>query len=109
MVGYEKESKNYRSFDQGTKKILMARDVIFNENKKIILPRNHTLVPIDESNLKDVEQESNESGTLKNEDEESVTLDHDETYQLRAKNILQKPKRYEVNMIETDVPKHMNK
>jgi len=44
LVGYDKDSTNYRLFDPVTKKITISRNVIFNETAEVKLPRKNTVL-----------------------------------------------------------------
>lgn len=116
LVGYDKDSTNYRLFDPVTKKITISRNVIFNETAEVKLPRKNTvLIQLDNQNLeemevkegnKDVQIEEEEDVQIEEEErsEEDNQLKEKEARVLRPRETLRPPKRYESNLVEADVP-----
>lgn len=114
LVGYENESTNYRLFDFTTKKVKVSRNVIFDEDTQVILPRtNAILFPLDSSNVDEDRVERNEDEENQNvhqgdnNDERIEPEERNERYSLRPKETLEKPKHlndFELNIVETEVP-----
>ncbi|KAK9694716.1 GAG-pre-integrase domain [Popillia japonica] len=121
LVGYDNDSTNYRLFDIVTKKIRISRNVTFNENNGVTIPRTNQIIVqvnndeiienVDQETIIKVEQEDEyrRNGTKQLRPRENIVEQEDEyrrngTKQLRPRENIQKPKRYEVNLIEADVP-----
>lgn len=112
LVGYDKDSTNYRLFDPISKKVTISRNVTFNETADIELPRRNTvLVYLENDEDQKVQQsrENQETNTQKTEEKlEKLVEDAEELENkkrvLRPRENINPPKRYEVNFVEADVP-----
>ncbi|KAK9703865.1 hypothetical protein QE152_g29045 [Popillia japonica] len=59
LVGYDNDSTNYRLFDIVTKKIKISRNVTFNEDNEVTIPRiNQIIVPVNVETVENVDQET---------------------------------------------------
>lgn len=125
LVGYQCESSNYRLWDSVTNKIIISRDVIFNEDVK---PPVSTSASISQGvclsrDEKEAEEATSESNSNKLEDNSSEKKsaeiesgsDSDAVYatpekqlpekHLRDRVLLRPPKRYELNLTQYNAPK----
>lgn len=114
LVGYEKDSTNYRLFEPVSKKITISRHVVFNESKDLQLPRKNTiLIQMDDEETHEqikTPENHDEKPAEEMEDKDAETTMEDKELEketrriLRPREKLHPPIRYEANLIETDVP-----
>jgi hypothetical protein len=121
LVGYQGTSNNYRMYNPQTRKITISRNVIFDENIIPIIRKNFTQIQMDtdveEENpniiseeVVPIEQCQEQHEEIENTDEscDSVPImNNDElstNYNLRDRDCIKMPKRYELNMVEFNVP-----
>lgn len=110
LVGYDNESNNYRLFEPSTKKVVISRNVLFNENVKGFVPKPEIFpVSVSDDTMSDEEiheQRENvpEEQEVENENNQDRNMNIPE---LRPQRNIQIPRRYEdyiLNFAETDVP-----
>jgi len=114
-VGYERESSNYRLYNPHTGKIIVSRDVSFNEsrNKKISLTSDEVSLPFENNpSQKDrrvIEsllpvREPEKVSDDENPEEEIHQEDEMQSRHLRDRSKIKKPERYEANLAEVKEP-----
>lgn len=119
LVGYQGESTNYRLYDPQKKRVSVARDIIFNERTNCSNPEKSTdsLIKLPDQKREHVEDEDKgqrpearavpEIVTSNEEDESSDGTYHSPdrgSRQLRDRNQIKRPARYEVNLAECNEP-----
>lgn len=126
LVGYERESTNYRLYDPISKKVQTSRDVIFTErtgkiilnendieNEEIILPKVEKVNIDPENELDNNEENESEGEESFAEARENIyeeQIGEEAAYQenlgrnLRNRDNIKKPLRYQVNVAEINVP-----
>lgn len=106
FVGYERNSTNYRLFDPESKTIKISRNVTFNENSHISEIHLQNTIPISNPEYEDTASELQTTSETSESDtfNESQNLDdNDSSYNLRPRQNLRIPRRYDVNVAE--IPK----
>lgn len=122
LVGYQADSSNYRLWDSKTGKIIISRDVTFNEcsgqNQDESSNSTTQIWPIkrEENEVDKDGIEAQEDVTVNNSSENSDTdqeqaeraenerLQVNPKRQLRDRASLHPPKRYELNYVQFDIP-----
>lgn len=108
LIGYQANSSNYRLFDPQNGQITVLRDVTFNEKNQHEdsieeKEKNEVILPLHDKNDDSVEKDAkDEQMNQKTSDE---TSEQDEPrHQLRDRNKLKKPSRYEANLTTIEEP-----
>ena len=110
FVGYDGNSTNYRLFDPTKKKIIVSRNVIFNEKERGLVEKPN-VVKISLVGGDDVTElpETNEADHIENENiEDEINQQAEEREPvLRSQRTIKIPHRYqdyELNLVEIDIP-----
>lgn len=113
FVGYQRESSNYRLYDPHTGKIIVSRDVNFNQsqNEEISLINHDVTLPLDNYSqhedqeiTEDLSMESERNCTSEKESAEEKMQPKNQNRDLRDRNKIKKPTRYEANLVESNEP-----
>ncbi|KAK9732218.1 Reverse transcriptase (RNA-dependent DNA polymerase) [Popillia japonica] len=92
LVGYDGESNNYRLFDPMLKVI------------KIQTERSYMSFEFENANVKDNGDIASERSGDKEEEEYLEEIELEQVPNLRPRQNIKPPKRYELNLVETDIP-----
>ncbi|KAK9692781.1 Reverse transcriptase (RNA-dependent DNA polymerase) [Popillia japonica] len=109
LVGYDGNSTNYRLFNPITKQVTISRDATFNEGNPISVFNNH--IPIVVENIQT--EVADELDQIPEEEEVNIDAKRDDENQgqnssgrnLRPRDHIKRPTRYELNFAEIDAPK----
>lgn len=95
LVGYQGESKNYRLFNPLTNKIIVSRDVIFNEKARYnkIKDEDDISFNVRLNNSSDNTNEHDEIEHIENNKSKSVVVETGKSYELRNRDKLKQPDR----------------
>lgn len=121
LVGYARDSTNYRLYDPVTKKVLTSRDVIFNEKNEKLITKDERdegviLPKIEDSQDIENQVESEENEHLFDVIDPGVPIYPQENEdlpilgqpinvrELRNRDNIKKPARYEINVAEASAP-----
>lgn len=106
LVGYQGESKNYRLFNPLTNKIIVSRDVIFNEKARYnkIKDEDDISFIIRLNDSSDNTNEHDETEYIENNKSKSVVVETGKSYELRNRDKLKQPDRYEACIALYDEP-----
>jgi len=112
FVGYQQDSSNYRLYDTHTAKIIVSRDVRFNESKDkaITLTNDGISLPLDGNSQQRDSGNSSLMEKLESHEEHETTEEEsqrDKKVQerlLRDRNTITKPNRYQANLVELTEP-----
>lgn len=123
LVGYEKESTNYHLYNQETNKVIISRDVVFNEVEQKSLPteRETNLPLFNQSSSEEILEtecisiEENENEVTGEEDRHYTDHNHQEAksddivnnpsqHCLRDRTKIKRPSRYEANFAQFNEP-----
>lgn len=115
LVGYQRESTNYRLYDPVGQKITVSRDVNFkeilnNNNDSLLQKTDDIPVSISRENISEEEQTIPENEVLLNDGHEdelpgTIAGSGEQQHNLRDRSKIQKPARYDVNLVEYQEPK----
>jgi transposase InsO family protein len=102
FVGYQRDSSNYRLFDMSTKRVTVARDVVFNENSKEIMNEDEQQYIFALSDDDDDDEETEDVHDNVAAEEQGDPENHEvvQQRQLRNRANIKKPVRYLVNVAE---------
>ncbi|KAK9679591.1 GAG-pre-integrase domain [Popillia japonica] len=106
LVGYDGESNNYRLFDPVSKKITISRNVIFVEDVESDKDPNRSYMSFEfeNANVNGNEDIASERSGDKEEEEYLEEIELEQVPNLRPRQNIKPPKRYELNLVETDIP-----
>lgn len=117
LVGYDKNSTNYRLYDIETKKIKVSRNVIFNENATVSKERKNTAKIIFENGTDEAQCEPpgrnhdrnvhfQEENQLEDSQQQDVLDEENSTmeYNLRSRDKIRRPQRYEAHYADIQIP-----
>lgn len=115
LVGYQANSCNYRLYNPQTGRFMVSRDVVIHEtdhnqmeesNDKIKVPIDMRSSTQEEVIIENVRDEENEVKHHEDEDEfvKKNNSQGNATRELRNRNALKSPDRYEANIIEFEEP-----
>lgn len=115
LVGYDNNSTNYRLYNPITNEIKVSRNVIFNENCSVNLPRTNTvLIDVNDSseNAREIETQEQTMENVEEKVETGVSIDNNEEnknneYNFRTRNKIKPPEylqEYELHLTEYEIP-----
>lgn len=107
FVGYDQESNNYRLFDPLSKKVIVSRNVLFNEKVKYNGPVSEAIPLVIEQDENDEQDNFTQEGNRVENEENEVEEEIDNMPKLRPQRSANIPKRYEeyiLNFAEVDTP-----
>lgn len=113
FVGYDKNSTNYRLFNPVTRKIIVSRNVVFNETNQSGLKPTTVKIEIESDDVTDFgEQEGVENQVQRGEENEQEehhesAEESDEIPNLRPQRNVRLPARFDdfhLNFVEIDIP-----
>ncbi|KMQ88774.1 hypothetical protein RF55_11682 [Lasius niger] len=117
LVGYDKNSTNYRLYDVEIKKIKVSHNVSFNEDVAVLEKRENIAKIIFESDTNETQcQQSGrspgrninlqEENLLEDQQQRDVFDERDSTmeYNLRSRDAIKRPERYEAHYADVQIP-----
>lgn len=118
FIGYDKNSTNYRLFNPITRKVIISRNVVFNEKRQSGLKPNIVKIELDsddvtdfgedgeevENQVEDVQQQEEE---IEQEENRESVRENNEIPVLRPQRNVRIPARFhdfQLNFVEIDIP-----